>query len=293
MHIFVETFSGRIMIEIEHTSTVKDLKEAINLFLKEEIQSPLPQLSFNSIELQDHLPLSHYNIQRESLIHYTSRQSGGYSILAENVNRHISSANTLTRCDNWERDQLVDKEFISFKPILDPSKIPYYEDVIKQTYHHGLTAKDQKWIKKYTGKDYHRLKVQAYTLDPDPKHLEFLKGLFLACWSAYQEDLPLTVYHILTVTEKSFSWYEENMIFYTPAFISTSRKDDFKWKGNCKWEITMTKGNRHHAVDVKQVSCCPWEDEILISCCTRFRVLKTHRNHKGYDFYVYLEYLDL
>jgi hypothetical protein len=292
MHVFVEAFGRRLMVEIEHTSTVKELKEAINQILQMPL-SPLPQLTFNSIELLDHLPLSSYNIQRESLIHCMSRQSG-YSIAAENVKQHVSSPETLQRENtNWEHDELGEKEFYSFKPILDPSKIPFYEDVVKQTYHHGLTDKDQKWIKKYTGKAYNRLKVQAYTLDPDPKQLAFLKGLFLSCWAAYQTDLPSTVYHILMVTEKSFSWYVENMIFYTPAFISTSRKDDFKWKGNCKWEITLTKGNRHHAVDVKQVSCCPWEDEILISCCTRFKVLKAYKNHKGYDFYVYLEYLDI
>jgi len=194
---------------------------------------------------------------------------------------------------NWEYDQHNEKDFVSFKPILDKSVIPFYDEVTQQTYHHGITDDDRTWINHYTGSAYKRLKVQSYVLNPDEEHKKFLKGLYMACWAAYQQNLPFKVYHILTVTDLSFSWYEEGMIFFTPAFISTSKKQDLKWAGNCKWEISLSKGNRHHAVDVKEMSEYPDEDEILISCCTRFKVISKHRDYNGFAYYIYLEYLDI
>jgi len=84
------------------------------------------------------------------------------------------------------------------------------------------------------------------------------------------------------------------MIFYTPAFVSTSTNADLEWSGNCKWEITLQKGKRHHVVDVKTVSLHPEEDEILLSCCTRFKVLsKSKIDEPPFEYYIRLEYLDL
>jgi len=83
------------------------------------------------------------------------------------------------------------------------------------------------------------------------------------------------------------------MIFYSPAFVSTSTKDDLDWAGNTKWEITLQKGKRHHVVNVKSMSQHSDEDEILLSCCTRFKVLAKHEDYQEFKYYVYLEYLDL
>jgi len=238
------------------------------------------------------MPLTHYKIQRESVVHMMVKQKG-YSIPLNIVLENTTDKAILIKNTNWEFDNEKGKSFMSFRPITDQSVIPFYDEVTQQSYHADLNKEDKKWINLYTGNKYKRLKVQSYTLNPDEEQLEFLKGLYLACWVAVQPNLPFKVYHICNLTEKSYSWFEDGMIFYTPAFVSTSKNENLPWPGNCKWEIILTKGKRHHAVDVKSMSQHPTEDEILISCCTRFKVLSKHTNHKDFDYYVYLEYLDL
>jgi len=278
------------MVEIEHSGFVSELKEIITKQLE---LTASPRLVFTGRELEDNQRLSYYKIQRESVVHMMGKQTGGYSIPLSTVLENVGDKTVLTKNTNWEFDNENGKSFVSFKPIYDTAGIPFYDAVTKQTYHNGLNNEDRTWINQYTTSKYKRLKVQSYILDPDEEHIKFLQGLYLACWVAVQSNLPFKVYHVCNVTEKSYSWYEENRVFYTPAFISTSRKEDLKWPGNCKWEITLTKGNRHHAVDVKEMSAYPDEDEILISCCTRFKVLSKHKDHKGYAYYIYLEYLDV
>jgi ubiquitin C len=290
MHIFVVLHTGnRIIVEVEHSDSVSVLKNEISKLLKLPYH---PRLAFIGQELDDNKPLTYYKIQRESVVHMMVKQKG-YSIPLNIVIEHTEKT-TLMKNTNWEFDiNEKGKSFISFHPITDKSMIPFYDEVTQQSYHDGLNQADKKWINLYTGNKYKRLKVQSYTLDPDQEQLEFLKGLYLACWVAVQHNLPFKVYHICNLTEKSFSWLEEGMEFYTPAFLSTSRNENLPWPGNCKWDITLTKGKRHHAVDVKEMSQHPTEDEILISCCTRFRVISKETNHKDFDYYVYLEYLDL
>jgi len=296
MQLFIETHTGqRILVDIEFTDKVLTLKDTIRSQLKLESNLPI-RLVFNGRDLEDDHPLTDYTIKRESVIRMAITQCGGYSLLKDDVEK-LAKPETLAVL---KKDKRVVEEtgidgisFFSFKPITDKNQIPFYQEVTKQSYHHQLTEEDKKWITEYTGDRYKKLKVQSYVLDPDEDHKAFLKGLYMACWASFQTDLPFTVYHICRLTELSFSWYEEGMIFYTPAFVSTSRRDDLEWKGNCKWEITLTKGNRHHAVDVKEWSQYPTEDEILISCCTRFKVISKCQNHQNKKYYVYLEYLDV
>jgi len=259
-----------------------------------------PHLVFLSQELEDHLPIQHYNIQRESVIYTNCKQRGGYSIPNNQAYKEIIEENktVLASGKNWINDQ--DKEgnlYISFKPITDKEMIPFYNEVVNQTYHHGLTEDDEEWIRKYTDSAYKRLKVQSYILQPDEDHLLFLKGLYLACWGAYQKDLPTTVYHICNLTDQSYDWYKEGMIFITPAFVSTSKKSNLNWSGNTQWEISLTKGKRHHAAYVKAMSVYPSEEEVLISCCTRFIVLSKREGVKEekerFAYYIKLEFLDL
>jgi len=290
MLIIVVLLNGnRVHIEIENSDKVSDLKMKIN---QDGYSSVLFVLSFKGQELEDHLLLSDYNIRHESVVEMRGKQRGG-SIPYETVMKH-SDKTTLMKSTNWIYDSNEKGEdFISFMPITDKLLIPFYDEVTQQPYHDGLNEKDKEWINQYTGESYEKLKVHSYTLEPDEAQLEFLKGLYLACWAAVQSDLPTKVYHICNLTEKSFSWFEEKQQFYTPGFVSTSKNPNLDWPGNCKWEITLTKGRRHHAVDVKTISKYPKEDEILISCCTRFRVLSKHIDHKGYKYYLYLKYLDL
>jgi hypothetical protein len=292
MNIFVVLLDGsRILIEAEKDWTVSQLKQSI---LEEKSNSLpiLPPLAFGNKELEDHLSLKDYNIQRESVIEVRPKQYGG-TLTTQTIAKH-SSALPLTTA-KWEFDYENGKPYISFPPVLDKSEIPFYDAVVHQPYHEDLTAEDEKWIKKYTGIAYEKLKVHAYTLVPDGEQLTFLKGLYLACWAARQLDLPTTVYHMCTLTEKSFSWFsQENLEFITPGFISTSKNPNFKWgDSNCKWEITLTPGKRDHAANVSAISKYKKEEEILLSCCTRFRVLSSRRNYKDYKYYIFMEYLDL
>lgn len=291
MRVFVEDFSGnRIVVEVEYNATVLTLKNAIKT---EFGLDPITdfRLIFNNRDLEDTNSITLYQIGQESTVCMAITAGGGYSVKKEDV------LSLITPGTNLNTQRIIQEEengisFFSFKPITKKSDIPYYEEVTKQIYHHGINDEDKMWIGKYTGPEYKKLKVQSYVLNPDKEQLAFLKGLYVACWAPYQMDLPDTVYHICTLTESSFSWYEPDMIFYTPAFISTSKRNNLKWPGNCKWEITLKKGNRHHAVAVKEWSNYAAEEEILLSCCTRFKVLSTHRHHKDYPFYVYLEFLD-
>jgi len=291
MRIFVVLHNGnRIYIEeVDDSDSVSDLKEKIKKKISQPLDSPHLPLTFSSRELEDDKPLSHYSIRHESEVHVKGKQNG-YSLTVKTVKENTNK-NTIKRKTNW----VLDKGFISFRPITDKSLIPYYNEVTQQdcNYHEGLNDDDKFWINKYTGPEYKKLKAQSYTLDPDKDQLEFLKKLYLACWVAVQDNLPETVYHICSLTPRSYSWLEKDMIFYSPAFVSTSTKDDLDWAGNTKWEITLQKGKRHHVVNVKSMSQHSDEDEILLSCCTRFKVLAKHEDYQEFKYYVYLEYLDL
>jgi len=299
MRIFVVLHNGQKLIieEAEDSDSVLDLKKKIKLAITTSQPPDSPHhdhlpLSFSSRDLEDDKLLKDYSIKHESEVHVKGKQYG-YSIPASVVKANTDKR-TIMRETNW----VLDRGFISFKPITDSSQIPYYNEVTKQdcNYHQGLNEDDISWIRKYTGPDYKKLKVQSYTLNPDDEQLEFLKKLYLACWVADQDNLPETVYHVCNLTPRSYSWFKKKMIFYSPAFVSTSTNSDLQWSGNCKWEITLQKGKRHHVVDVKTMSQHPDEDEILLSCCTRFRVLyksKDFKDDPDFEYYVKLEYLDL
>jgi len=105
------------------------------------------------------------------------------------------------------------------------------------------------------------------------------------------------VYHIRTLTDISFGWYEDGMEFITPAFVSTSELSNLNWPGNCMWEITLKKGARERLANVMAWSEYPTEHEILICCYTRFKVLSkqtnfTDKHGKVWPYYVQLEFLD-
>jgi len=289
MRIFVILHNGnRISVEADESDSVLDLKEKIKTEIDED-DSHLP-LTFSSRTLDDDKPLSYYSMKHESEVHVKGKQNG-YSLPAGEVKTH-SDRKTIKRKTNW----VLDNSFISFKPIIDRSVIPFYNAVTQQdsNYHQGLNDDDKYWINKYTGPDYKKLKVQSYTLNPNAKQLKFLKKLYLACWVAEQDNLPDKVYHVCNLTEMSYSWLTEELIFYTPAFVSASTNEELKWSGNCKWEILLQKGKRHHVVDVKEFSQHPEEDEILLSCCTRFKVIsKREAYQEEFKYYVQLEYLDL
>jgi hypothetical protein len=289
MLIFVVLTNGsRIAIEIEETDLVSTLKELLSQYIH---TTQLLPLTFNSQALEDNRSLASYNIKRDSVVNVQVKQKG-YSLRDEDMRKHTDTE-TYNRGTNWERDR-QNPQFTNFRPITDKALIPFYDEVTNQPYHNGLNQEDKEYIVRYTGNDeYKRLKVQAYTLDPDEDQLKFLKKLYLACWSAVQSNLPEKVYHICYLTEQSFGWLRDDLVFYTPGFVSTTTKKDFRWDGNCKWEITLTKGKRHHAANISSISQNPTEDEILLSCCTRFRVTSTRTNHDGFAYYVYLDYLDL
>jgi len=292
MQIFVVLLGKKHLIEEEVEDTCKVL-ELKNIIMKERSLGYLPELVFNSRQLEDHQPLSFYNIKRESSVEVKGKQKGA-SIPVGTVAKHGDSRMLTTTNANWQFDSENGKNFISVRPITDKSQIPFYDEVTQQSYHQGLNQSDRDWINQYTGPSYERLKVHSYILKPDINQKTFLKGLYLACWAAVQSNLPSKVYHICYLTETSFSWFEEGMVFYTPAFVSTSSNPNLKWKGNCKWEITLTEGMRKHVVDVKTMSQHSDEDEILISCCTRFKVVSKHldENDPKFDYYIYMEYLD-
>lgn len=290
MRLFVEDLSGnRFIVDVESNAFVSDLKSAIRNVLNLDLSHDF-RLVFNNIYLEDAKTLNFYCIIRESTVSMAVTHGGGYSLKLNDVLSAISDS--IPDSDRIVLETENGDNYVSFKPITKPEDITFYDEVTKQMYHHGINEEDKEWIRQYTGSGYKKLKVQSYILKPDKEHLSFLKGLYSACWASYQTNLPSTVYHICTVTEESFSWYETDMIFYTPAFISTSKRDNLKWPGNCKWEITLIKNNRHHAVDVKDWSQYRDEEEVLLSCCTRFKVLSKHKNHKGFPYYVYLEFLD-
>jgi len=292
MQIFVVLHGTRVLIDVENTSKVSELKK---LIYEEHSLTNLPDLAFNSRRLEDNQPLSFYNIRHDSVVEVKGKQKGA-SIPVATVLKHSDSTMLTNTKANWQFDSEKGKTYISFPPITDKSQIPFYDKVTKQTYHQGVNGKDIYWINHYTGPSYERLKVHSYTLEPDYFQLRFMKGLYSACWATVQSDLPTTVYHICNLTEMSFSWFKEGMEFYTPAFVSTSKKTNLDWPGNCKWEITLNEGKRDHVADVKMMSQHPDEDEILISCCTRFRVVSkctTPSFDPHYDYYICMEYLDL
>lgn len=298
MHIIIVTYTGdRIFIEIEQTDTIQVLKDKIKNFLK--ITDHTPRLVFNGRDLDDSTLVSSYNIRKESVINMNGTQRGGVSIpLSFYTSNDIPLPEEPTpETDyNYRYDKNEDgRPFVSFKPITNKSKIPYYDEITRQPYHHGVSDEDKVWISKYTSKDYRRLKAQSYILNPDDHHMRFLKGLYLACWCSFQTDLPDIVYHICYLTDTSFDWYDIGMVFYTPAFVSTSRKNNLPWFGNCQWVISLSKGKRHHAVDVMELSNHRSEEEILISCCTKFKVVGKERllNDQKFKYKVFLEYLDL
>jgi len=292
MQIFVILLGKKHIIEeeVEDTCKVSELRKII---MKEHSLEYLPDLVFNHRQLEDHQPLSFYNIKRDSSVEVKGKQKGA-SIPLGTVVKHSNGTMLTTTNSNWQFDSQNGKHFISYRPITDKSLIPFYDVVTQQQYHQGLNRRDKRWINHYTGPSYERLKVHSYTLKPDAVQLDFLKGLYLACWASVQTNLPSKVYHICYLTETSFSWFVEGMEFYTPAFVSTSKDPNLKWKGNCKWEITLNEGKRDHVVDVKTMSQHPDEDEILISCCTRFRVLSTDllANDPQFNYYIRMEYLD-
>jgi len=292
MQIFVVLLGKRYLIEVEDTLKVWELQKSI---YEEHSLPNLPNLVFNNRQLEDYKPLSYYNIKHNSVVEVKGKQKGG-TISLEIVMKHSDSTMLRTTNAKWQFDSQNGKNYICFRPITDKSHITFYDAVTNQTYRQGLSQTDIYWINHYTGPSYERLKVHSYILKPDHEQLEFLKGLYLACWAAVQPDLPSTVYHICSLTDTSFSWFVEGMEFYTPAFISTSINPDLTWKGNCKWEITLKEGMRDHGVDVKKMSQHPEEDEILISCCTRFRVISKHIypvNDPNFNYYICMEYLDL
>jgi len=149
-------------------------------------------------------------------------------------------------------------------------------------------------IFKYTGpEDYKELKVKSYLLQLDDEQKKFLKELYLEVWGIYQKNLPTMVYHICTLSDLSYSWYEVGMEFITPAFVSTSTKKDLKHEGNCKWEITLKPGMRERVAFVKEWSQYKSEEEVLICCCTRFKVISKQRVNEGKILYhICLDYLD-
>jgi len=217
-------------------------------------------------------------------------QAGGVTLIKSAV------LNLIDMPDNprWvEETNNAGVAVLSFPPIHNSGDIPFYPAITQLQYQH-FSEDDKFWIKEYTGIiKYKRLKAQSYVLNPDEVQLNFLKRLYLAVWAVYQTELPKTVYHICSLTDTSFSWYQPGMEFITPAFVSTSKRDDLKWEGNCKWEITLNPRKRDHVAYVKDWSEFPDEEEILISCCTRFKVLEKYTKHKGKDYYIYLEYLDI
>jgi len=167
MHIIVVLHNGtRITVEIENSDLVSTLKEEISQHL------PLP-LAFNSQELEDDKPLSYYKIRPESVVHVTVKQAG-YSIPMNKVINN-SDKETFLKRTNWEIDTEKRKFFVSFRPITKKSRIPFYDEVTQQPYHEEFNEEDRKWIRRYTGSSYKKLKVQSYILNPDNKQLNFLK----------------------------------------------------------------------------------------------------------------------
>lgn len=233
----------------------------------------------------------HLKIIRESVITMTTKQ-GGCAIKYAHLRQNGFDAKLEQPAGIWENDVNEDGHtMVCFRPVTDRSVIPFYDMVTKQPYHNGLTAEDEQAIRDYTGDGYKILNTKCYTLKLDDEYLPIAKKLFSACYAAVQTDLPFKVYHFCKMTEKSFDWWQVGMTFYTPAFVSASRNPYLKWPGNCRWEILLSKGQRHHVVDVRNISLHPNEQEILISCCTRFRILE--KNRTGENFYLKLQYLDL
>jgi hypothetical protein len=269
-------------IDIDSSLKVSELIRQINIRLRTRNIS----LSKNNHELlQKNLSISENHLCFGSTVKIVYPQAGGYTLPKFIVNAYV----TIPKSDRIE--EIKETDLVRFKPIISPGEIPYYTDILQIEYPDGELG-PKSCITRYTGDEYEKLKVQCYTLQLDEVQKTFLIGLFKEVWGVHQENLPSTVYHICNLDEESFEWYKPGLVFITPAFVSTSVNPNFRWSGNCKWEITLKPGQRAHAADVSEWSYHKEEKEVLICCCTRFRVISKQKDHNGKAYYIYLEYLD-
>jgi len=155
----------------------------------------------------------------------------------------------------------------------------------------NLTPTDINWLRKYTSGSYLQLNLNLLTNNQIEQCKDFIKGVFSACFYAYQPSLPGIVYRKLQVEKEEFDQYKVGGIFRIPAFVSTSRKLLTYWKGNCIVTILLKRTHRKYAIDIHKYSLYPDEAEVLLACYSKYKVI-SKSEYSSTDSGILLEYLD-